>query len=256
MRLARTATPLPRYERSGRLESNQRSPVPETGGVASPLQPDEYPRRDLNPRFRVESPASYLSTTGACGAVGGRGIEPRPARYQRAVPPRTPTSDESSGGRARTCFSRLTVARRTRSTTPERDGPERERKERESNPQRPKPHPFSRRDTAPMAVLPHSGPGRSRTCTPPIKSRQLSLIELRSQRGVAGRSRTCGASRFKRPLYRTELRPRVDGRGWTRTSSLLFVRQVLSALELLARRSSGTRTRTSTSAFRARCPGR
>ena len=32
MRLAGTAAPLPR--KSGRLESNQRSPVPETGGVA------------------------------------------------------------------------------------------------------------------------------------------------------------------------------------------------------------------------------
>ena len=33
MRLARTASPLPR--RSGRQESNLRSPVPETGGVAT-----------------------------------------------------------------------------------------------------------------------------------------------------------------------------------------------------------------------------
>jgi hypothetical protein len=40
-----------------------------------------------------------------------------------------------------------------RSTTPER-----KRKERESNPQRPKPHPFSRRDTAPMAALPEVAP--------------------------------------------------------------------------------------------------
>jgi len=26
-------------------------------------------------------------------AIGGPGIEPGPARYQRAVPPRTPTAD-------------------------------------------------------------------------------------------------------------------------------------------------------------------
>jgi hypothetical protein len=39
MRLARTAPPLPR--RSDWLESNQQSPVPETGGVPFPLQPDE-----------------------------------------------------------------------------------------------------------------------------------------------------------------------------------------------------------------------
>ena len=40
-----------------------------------------------------------------------------------------------------------------RSTTPES-----KRKERESNPQRPKPHRFSRRDTAPVAVLPEVAP--------------------------------------------------------------------------------------------------
>jgi hypothetical protein len=48
-----------------------------------------------------------------------------------------------------------------------------ERKERESNPQDLATHPFSRRDTAPMAVLPRSGPGRARTCTSPGKSREL-----------------------------------------------------------------------------------
>ena len=42
MRLARTAAPLPRcVQRSGRQESNLRSPAPEAGGVASPPQPDE-----------------------------------------------------------------------------------------------------------------------------------------------------------------------------------------------------------------------
>jgi hypothetical protein len=113
----------------------------------------------------------------------------------------------------------------------------RKRKERESNPQGREAHPLSRRDTAPVAVLPDAdGPGRARTCTVPIKSRQLSRVELRDLGGcdVAGRTRTCGAPRFRRPLYRAELRPR-DGRGWTRTSSLLLVRQVLSAIELLAR---------------------
>src|SRR5437588_587373 len=68
-----------------------------------------------------------------------------------------------------------------------------ERKERESNPQGPEAHPFSRRDTAPVAVLPKvsgraaeprdllsrhrkrslSGSGRRRTCNPPLKRRQL-----------------------------------------------------------------------------------
>jgi hypothetical protein len=115
MRLARTATPLPR--RSVWLESNQRSPVPETGGVAhSPTD-----RSDV----------------------------------------------ESSGGRARTCASRLTVAR--------------------------------------LPARPHRnevhGPGRSRTCTAPIKSRPLSA-ELRS-RTRCGRQ----GSNLRRAAFQTAALP-------------------------------------------------
>src|SRR5688572_26858385 len=62
-------------------------------------------------------------------------------------------------------------------------------------------HPFSRRGTAPMAVLPE-GPGRTRTCNSPVKSRELWPIELRS-RDVTGRDRTCDAPRFRRALYRS-----------------------------------------------------
>ena len=69
-----------------------------------------------------------------------------------------------------------------------------------------------------------SGPDRSRTCTSPGKSRELS-VELRSQ-DVVGRDRTCDAPRFRRALYRLSF-DHVDGQGWTRTSSLLFVRQAL-----------------------------
>ena len=78
------------------------------------------------------------------------------------------------------------------------------RKERDSNPQGPQPHPFSGGDTAPMAVLPRSGPGRRRTCTFPVKSRELCrCVELRSRGDdVTGRGRTCDAPRFKRALYR------------------------------------------------------
>ena len=59
----------------------------------------------------------------------GRGLCPRPlthvvvsarSRHAPAKPGRT--SRGYSGGRARTCFSRLTVARLTDSTTPERSG--------------------------------------------------------------------------------------------------------------------------------------
>ena len=76
-----------------------------------------------------------------------------------------------------------------------------------------------------------SGPDRSRTCTSPGKSRELSF-ELRSQ-DVVGRDRTCDAPRFRRALYQLSF-DHMSRRGWTRTSSFLFVRQALSAIELLA----------------------
>ena len=84
MRLARTAAPLPR--KSGRLESNQRSPAPEAGGMA--LFPTtsliQTPGGTRTRSLRVESPVSSRnSTTGA----------------------------RSSGGRNRTCASRVTAAR-------------------------------------------------------------------------------------------------------------------------------------------------
>jgi hypothetical protein len=86
------AAPPPR--KSGRLESNQRSPVPETGGVAtSPTASRKNPRRDSNPRFRIESPASSPPRPRGHASIGGPGVEPGPARYQRAVPPRTLTSE-------------------------------------------------------------------------------------------------------------------------------------------------------------------
>ena len=67
------------------------------------------------------------------------------------------------------------------------------RKERESNPQGPKAHPFSKRDTAPVAVLP-SGPGRRRTCTRPGKNRELCRVELRSHEVSVATCRRPGAS--------------------------------------------------------------
>jgi hypothetical protein len=173
----------------------------------------------------------------------------------------------SSGGRDRTCVSRVTVARRA--ARPHRNEWSGRRGSR--TPKAVKPTRF--RDGIPRRwqSFHDDGPGRSRTCTAPSKSRQLSPVELRSpnEGDVAGRIRTCGASRFRRPLYRSELRPRgatetaglepasgarrrrasntlpfqlghasvsvrTSRRGWTRTSSLLFVRQALSAIELLA----------------------
>ena len=59
------------------------------------------------------------------------------------------------------------------------------RKERESNPQGPRAHPFSRRGTAPVAVLP-SGPGRRRTCNPPLKRRELCHLSYGAAMWPAG----------------------------------------------------------------------
>src|SRR5215472_19048656 len=101
MRLARTAAPLPRVALQGLAGWSRTSGLrfPKPAGWPSPPQPDENPRRDSNPRFRAENPASLPLDHGGMSTIGGPGIEPGPARYQRAVPPRTPTSDESSGGR-------------------------------------------------------------------------------------------------------------------------------------------------------------
>ena len=199
-----------------------------------------------------------------------------------ASSPFRPRGQEGSGGRARTCAlainsrasyrldhagtmrrrqqdSNLRTARsrlRGSNALPCQLGhASTRRKERESNPQGPRAHPFSRRDTAPVAVLPKSGPGRRRTCNPPLKRRQLCQLSYGAV-SVTGRDRTCDAPRFRRALYRAELRSREDGRsrsrtggllrirealyhlsypptsgrGWARTSSLLFVRQALSLL--------------------------
>ena len=77
-----------------------------------------------------------------------------------------------------------------------------------------------------------SGPDRSRTCTSPGKSRELS-VELRSQ-DVVGRDRTCDAPRFRRALYRLSF----DHVGWARLDSNqqpLVCKTSALSIELLAR---------------------
>ena len=149
------------------------------------------------------------------------------------------TSIGYSGGRDRTCASRLTVARLTRSTTPERRGggsrirtcmaashrrvssalpfqvgDASRRKERESNPQGRSPPVFetgyrtrwqSFRKVTPAGLE----PARRRLRVG--RSTELSY----GARDVVGRSRTCNAPRFKRALYLLELRPRE----WARLES-------------------------------------
>ncbi len=82
---------------SGWQESNLRSPAPEAGGVAT-------------------LPYSQKRTTSTPG-----GIRTRSFRVENpASSPFRPQGQGSSGGRARTCLSRLTAARLANSTTPER----------------------------------------------------------------------------------------------------------------------------------------
>ena len=85
---------------------------------------------------------------------------------------------DSSGSRARTCASRLTVARLA--ARPRRNGRCSGRRGSRT-PEARRPTRF--RDGIPRrtAVLPRGGSGRRRTCNPPIKSRQLCRVELRSR---------------------------------------------------------------------------
>jgi hypothetical protein len=68
MRLAGTAAPLPR--KSGRLESNQRSPVPETGGVA------KLPHSQMESTTVESNHACPPYQGGACPATRRRGAPP------------------------------------------------------------------------------------------------------------------------------------------------------------------------------------
>jgi hypothetical protein len=124
------------------------------------------------------------------------------------------------------------------------------RKERESNPQGREAHRF--RDGIPLPWQSFHGPGRSRTCAIPIKSRGLCLCELRSL-DVAGRDRTCGAPRFRQALYRAELT--ATGRAkWARLESnqrLLVCKTSALAVRATRPNGSGTTTRTSISTLRA-----
>jgi hypothetical protein len=131
--------------------------------------------------FRVEGPAS--SPFRPRGQAPAAGLEP--------------------------ALSRVTVARLTDSTTPER-----RRKERESNPAR--------------SACPRSGPVEGSGGTGRFPRRPA----VRNRCGRQG-------SNLRRPALQAgalpaELRPR-DRRGWNRTSGLLLVRQALLPSELLAR---------------------
>lgn len=195
----------------------------------------QCPERDSNPRCRLERPESSTELDDRGGGCDGWGrtsihrvtagrpaVERRriemgaPARFERAHVGSKPTALIPLSYRAvqrRQQDSNLRAGDRLRASNalPCLARPcLRRRKERESNPQGPRTHPFSRRGTAPVAVLPDGDSGRVPTSASPGKSRELSL-ELRSHE--------CGrqGSNLRRPAFQAgalpaELRPHEVGK--------------------------------------------
>jgi hypothetical protein len=140
--------------------------------VRLPYGQSKYPRRDSNPRFRTENPASLPLDHG--------GVDRRP--WSRTRPcsisaSRAATDTDLRKLRRQESNLRVAINSRApcRSATPERSG---RRGSRTLN---------GRSRTRFRDGIPRrwqsfrSGPGRSRTCTVPSKSRQLSRVELRSR---------------------------------------------------------------------------
>jgi hypothetical protein len=151
MRLARTAAPLPRVarfaNRSGRQESNLRSPAPEAGGVA-------------------DSPTARRTIETLCSSTPG-GTRTRSFRVEGpASSPVRPRGREAPAAGLEPAVSRVTTARLSNSTTPER-------KERESNPQDPKGPPVFETGYRAVGSPSKGGARRRRTCTDPGKNREL-----------------------------------------------------------------------------------
>jgi hypothetical protein len=97
-------------------------------------------------------------------------------------------------------------------------------------------HPFSRRDTAPIAVLPSNfarvAPAGLEPACPRVRAG--SSLRLSYGADVAGRTRTCDAPRFRRALYR----PSFGHQTWARLDSnqqLPVCKTGAHPIELLAR---------------------
>jgi len=140
------------------------------------------------------------------------GLEPaasglRARRHRRFDHGGKPPSADTPAAGLEPALSRVTVARLTVSTTPERQT------EAEGGGVEPpglRGPPVFETGYRAGGSPSEGGPGRRRTCTVPGKSRKLCRVELRS-RDVTGRARTCAAPRFRRALYRTELRSHEIG---------------------------------------------
>jgi hypothetical protein len=196
MRLARTAAPLPRCKRlaaakpppplmsastsdalSGRQESNLRSPVPKTGGVAKlPHDQLQTPGGTRTRPSELRAQRHRPSTTGA-GKLRRQGSNLRLTVNSRASC-RSTTPERNGGSRIRTCGrAPRAYALATRRLQPlghasraEGEGVE---------PPRPRSPPvFETGYRARWQPFQHDS-GRIRTCTTPIKSRRLYPLSYR-----------------------------------------------------------------------------
>jgi hypothetical protein len=173
MRLARTASPLPR--KSGWQESNLRSPAPEAGGVAklpySQMNVISTPGGTRTRSFRVEGPASSPFRPRGREAPAA-GLEPASRDEQSRVFPTRPRRNEErrqQDSNLRTARTVCAVATRCLANSAMPPRAEGEGVE----PPRPRGPPVFETGYRASGSPSQSGPGRRRTCNPPLKRRQL-----------------------------------------------------------------------------------
>ena len=180
MRLARTAPPLPR--KSGWQESNLRSPAPEAGGVATlpyDQTSESTPGGTRTRSFRVEGPASSPFRPRGQASSGGRVRTCDLAINSRASYRLDHAGTKSGGSRTRTCERLVTVcAVATRCLASSAMPPRAEGEGVE--PPRPESPPVFETGYRAGGSPSESGPGRRRTCNPPLKRRELCLLSYRA----------------------------------------------------------------------------
>lgn len=170
-----------------------------------------YPRRESNPRFQVEGLASSRSTTRAW--LRRQGSNLRLAGNNRVSLPLDHTGKKrrQQDSNLRTVVTVCAVATRCLP----RLGHASRRKERESNPQGLSGPPAFETGYRAHGSPSRSGPGRRRTCNPPLKRRQLCQLSYGARARLPRDGQRCDrqGSNLRRPAFQTgalpaELRPR------------------------------------------------
>ncbi|MDX6389519.1 MAG: hypothetical protein QOJ73_582 [Streptosporangiaceae bacterium] len=218
----------PLVEGGGRPDSNRRrgDHDPECSPLHHGHSGDGRARTGgVSPDKRALWPSELRPHQSRAGGIRTHGLE-----LMRLARTTAPLPRSGLAGRTRTCERMTACGLATRCLSSSAMPAKQAEGEGVEPPRAGQPHPFSGRDTAPMAVLPGSGPGRRRTCMLPVKSQgALPCVELRSRDDVTGRGRTCDAPRFKRALYRLSY-GHVNWRSRTRTGGLLLIREALCQL--------------------------